>query len=655
VSAEGFPAEEVRRSADATATLLREAGLENVRLLEMTGQHPYAYADWLHAQGAPTLLVYGHHDVQPPGRPEKWVTPAFEPAERDGRLYGRGAVDDKGTFITHVAAVRAFLESTGRLPLNLKFLIEGEEEIGSPGLEAFLKRFGRILAADAAVLADTGNFDVGHPALTYQLRGICQVDVEVRCLKQPVHSGFWGGPVPDAVRILARLLADLEHPDGSLNVPGLYRSVARSGARQLRRIRALPFEESKFRRSAAMRPGTRFVGEKAYSVWERLWTRPSLTVIALEAHPIPGSSNQIVDSARARLSLRTVPDMDGRKAGELLVRKLTTKPPAGARVTARVTGASHWWTTDPEGPAFEAARRALEAGYGREAAMIGAGGSIGFVKPFSDALGGVPCLLMGVEDPASAIHSENESLHLGDFRKAIRAAVHLYYELSGAQVGRAAAKPSRSAGGPRSFPGPASFRAWLEKHGARATEIVVRCRKAKAGHRGITYRQALDEALCLGWIDGVRRSVDDVSFSVRFTPRKAKSAWSAVNVARARQLQAEGRLHPAGLSAFRARVKPQYSYESRPRALAPAYLARFRAHPRAWRFFQVQPPWYRRTCAFWVMSAKRPETRARRLDVLITSSELQRGVPPLKRPTATLGTPLALTRGSLGTRKGASR
>ncbi len=210
VSAEGFPASEVRRSAEATAALLREAGLENVRLLEMPGQHPYVYGDWLHAKGAPTLLVYGHHDVQPAGRPEKWTSPAFEATERDGRLYGRGAVDDKGTFVTHVAAVEAWLQTCGRLPLNVKFMIEGEEEIGSPGLDAFLARYGRELAADVAVLADTGNFDVGYPALTYQLRGICQVDVEVRCLDQPIHSGFWGGPVPDAVRILMRLIASLQ-------------------------------------------------------------------------------------------------------------------------------------------------------------------------------------------------------------------------------------------------------------------------------------------------------------------------------------------------------------------------------------------------------------------------------------------------------------
>jgi acetylornithine deacetylase/succinyl-diaminopimelate desuccinylase-like protein len=437
VSAEGFPPSEVRRSAEATAALLREAGLENVRLLELPGHHPYVYGDWLHAAGAPTLLVYGHHDVQPPGRPERWVSPAFEPSEREGRLYGRGAVDDKGTFVTHVAAIRAWLETEGRLPLNVKLIIEGEEEIGSPGLWAFLKKHGKRLAADAAVLADTGNFDVGHPALTYQLRGICQVDLEVRCLKRPVDGAVFGGPTPDAVRILAELIAGLERKDGSLDVPGLYRDVAAVGATQKRRLRALPWDEVRFRASAAMRPGTELVGERRYSVWERLWTRPSLTVIALEARPIEGSADQVLDAARARLSLRTVPDMDEREAGRLLVRRLTARPPFGARVTARVTGTSKWWTTDPEGPAFEAARRALRAGFGRDAAMIGAGGSIGFVKPLSEALGGVPCLLMGVEDPSSAIHSENESLHLADFRRAMRAAVHLYDELARAPLARA--------------------------------------------------------------------------------------------------------------------------------------------------------------------------------------------------------------------------
>ena len=259
----------------------------------------------------------------------------------------------------------------------------------------------------------------------------------MRCLKRPVPSGRFAGPTPDAARILAGLIAGLEREDGSLDVPGLYRSVAEPGARQKRRLRALPWDDKRFRASAAMKPGTRYAGEQAYSVWERLWTRPALSVIALEAHPLGRPSGQLLAAARARLSLRTVPRMDERTAGRQLVSRLTARPPAGARVTARVTGTAKWWTTDPEGPAFEAARRALRAAYGQEPAMIGAGGSIGFVKPFSKALGGVPCLLMGVEDPGSAIHSENESLHLGDFRRAIAAAVRLYDELARAPLARA--------------------------------------------------------------------------------------------------------------------------------------------------------------------------------------------------------------------------
>jgi acetylornithine deacetylase/succinyl-diaminopimelate desuccinylase-like protein len=436
VSAEGFPAAEVRRSAEATAGLLRGIGIEHVRLVEMPGHHPYVYGDWLHAAGAPTLLVYGHHDVQPPGREERWVSPAFEPAERDGRLYVRGAVDDKGTFITHVAALRAWLATAGRLPLNVKLLIEGEEEIGSPGLSAFLKRHGRSLAADVAVLADTGNFDVGHPALTYQLRGICTVDLEVQCLERPVHSGMWGGPVPDPVQVACRLIAELSGKDGRIDVPGLYGQVARTGKAQLARIRKLPFDEAKFKREAGLMKGMKLNGEKGFSVYEQLWTRPSLTVIAFEARPIKGSSNQIIDQVRARLSLRTVPSMDAKAAGRALVKKLTRRPPYGAKVTAKVVGTTPWWTTDPEGPAFEAARRALEAGYGKRTAMIGAGGSIGFVGPFAELLGGAPCLLMGVEDPLCNAHSENESLHLGDFVKSMRSAVYLYDELSRVETRR---------------------------------------------------------------------------------------------------------------------------------------------------------------------------------------------------------------------------
>jgi acetylornithine deacetylase/succinyl-diaminopimelate desuccinylase-like protein len=430
ISADGFPPEEVRRSAAATADVMREVGVENVQILAIEGVHPYVYGDWIKKPGAPTILLYGHHDVQPPGRPEKWLSPAFEPTERKGRLFGRGTADDKAGVMAHVAAVACYLKSAGAVPCNVKFLIEGEEEIGSENLGRFLAKYKDMMAADFIVLSDTANFDTGIPALTYQLRGITQVDVEVQVLDHPLHSGMWGGPVPDPVQVLSKLIAGLTDKDGKLKIPGLYEQVAKTTGKQAKRIRKLAFDEKQFKRDGGLVKGARLAGEQKYSVYERLWTRPSLTVIAMESHPIAGSSNQIVDSARARLSLRTVPNVNGKKAGASLVKKLTKKPAYGVKVTAKVTGNTPWWTTDPEGPAFEAARRALKAGFGKETAMIGAGGTIGFVQPFADLLGGAPCLLMGVEDPPCNAHSENESLHLGDWLKCMRSAIHLYDELS---------------------------------------------------------------------------------------------------------------------------------------------------------------------------------------------------------------------------------
>jgi acetylornithine deacetylase/succinyl-diaminopimelate desuccinylase-like protein len=431
VSADGFPRAEVRRSAVAFRALLAYIGLHGSRILEIPRAHPYVYAEWLGRPGAPTLLLYGHHDVVPPGRPEHWVSPAFEPARRDGRLYGRGTADDKGGILLHIAALDAYLRTTGTLPCNVKLLIEGEEEIGSVHLGAFLKHHKRLMSADVVVLSDTSNFATGVPGLTYRLRGVVQVDVEVRCLERPVHSGQKGGPTPDPVQVLCELLADLRAKDGRLAIPGLYRRVAVPSRRESTRLRRLRFDAARFRRETGLLPGVvASFGERGFSLPEQLWTRPALTVIAFQSQPIRGSSNQIVDAARARISMRTVPNMDSREAGELLVRALTRRPPHGARVSARIVRASPWWRTDPDGPAFDAARRALRAGFAREPVLMGAGGSIGFVQPFAELLPGVPFLLTGVEDPACGAHSENESLHLGDWRKCMRAAVHLYDELS---------------------------------------------------------------------------------------------------------------------------------------------------------------------------------------------------------------------------------
>ena len=288
-----------------------------------------------------------------------------------------------------------------------------------------------MLAADFLIITDTGNFAVGIPAITYQLRGLVGVDIEVAGLGGRVHSGGWGGAVPDPVMALCKILARLVDEDGVPADPGV-----RSGIRETRedvraRIRSLPFDEVEFKEQAGMLPGVRLAGEEAYSVYERLWTRPSLTINAMEASPMKGASNQIVDSARARVTVRIVPDQDPIAIRDALIATVHRDPPWGVQVRTEPLHTGLWWTTDPAGPAHEAAMRALRAGYGSEPAVIGSGGSIPFVKTFQDAFGGIPCLLLGVEDPACQAHGENESLLLEDWRKAIRSAIYLYVELAG--------------------------------------------------------------------------------------------------------------------------------------------------------------------------------------------------------------------------------
>jgi acetylornithine deacetylase/succinyl-diaminopimelate desuccinylase-like protein len=430
VSAEEFPREEVARSAEAVAEAMRKTGLESVEILELPGVHPYAYGEWLGAPGKPTVLLYAHHDVMPLGREDKWVSPPWEPTERDGRLYGRGTADDKAGVVTHLAAIESYLRTAGKLPLNVKVIIEGEEETGSENLGALLGQYKEKFQADCIVLTDTGNLDSGIPSLTYMLRGIVTVDLEVKSLDHPLHSGMWGGPVPDPVQAICSILGGLVKPNGKLDVPGLYDRVRKLSKKEKDRIRKLPFSPRTFSRQAGLLPGVQFAGEKGYSVYEQLWTRPNLTLIALEASPIKGSSNQIVESARARLSLRTVPDMRPKEVGRLLVKRLKTDPPWGVKVEAKMINSAPWWRTEPEGPAFEAALTAMKKGFRRSPALIGAGGTIGFVEPFTEVLGGAPALLLGLEDPICNAHSENESLNLDDWMKAMRTAIYLYDELA---------------------------------------------------------------------------------------------------------------------------------------------------------------------------------------------------------------------------------
>jgi acetylornithine deacetylase/succinyl-diaminopimelate desuccinylase-like protein len=432
VSAPGFDPAEVARSADGVAVALEAAGLERVEVLHFPEAHPYVVAEWLGAgEDAPTALFYAHHDVQPPGRVEHWRSPPFEPTLRDdGRLYARGIVDDKAGLFVHLAAMRAWLETAGRLPLNVKWIVEGEEEIGSPHLQGFLEQQRERLDADVIVLSDTANAATGVPALTTSLRGLVNVDVRVRALDHPLHSGLWGGALPDAATALSRLLARLVDDRGEIAVPGLGDDVPEPSAEDRTALARVPWDEPAFRRDSGLRPDAPLVGDPGASVWERLWLRPALAVTALEAVPLAEAANQLVAEARARVGVRLAPGQDPARVRDLLTAFLERDPPLGVEVATHVEAISPGWRTEARGPAFDAARRALAAGFGVDAVDIGCGGTIPFVGPFSNAFGGAPALLLGLEDPACNAHGENESLHLGDFRKAARACVHLLPELS---------------------------------------------------------------------------------------------------------------------------------------------------------------------------------------------------------------------------------
>lgn len=393
---------EVHRSADAVSKLLSGAGFGDVRIVAEGGA-PAVIARHPAPAGAPTVLLYAHHDVQPEGDAAQWVSPPFTPTERDGRLYGRGTADDKAGIATHLAAMRAF---AGNPPVGLTVFVEGEEESGSPSLGALLAAHRDLLAADVIVIADSDNWSTDVPSLTVSLRGLADCVVEVATLDHGLHSGMWGGAVPDALSALVRLLASLHDDDGNVAVAGLHESTAAS----------VDYPPERVREDTGLLDGVTEIGSG--SVPQRLWAKPSITVIGIDTTSIAAASNTLIPKARAKVSLRVAPGGDAAAHLAALTRHLEEHAPWGARVTVTPGDVGQPYAIDASGPVYDAARAAFRQAWGSDAVDMGVGGSIPFIAEFAAAFPDAKILVTGVEDPATQAHSINESLHLGVLERA---------------------------------------------------------------------------------------------------------------------------------------------------------------------------------------------------------------------------------------------
>jgi acetylornithine deacetylase/succinyl-diaminopimelate desuccinylase-like protein len=410
-------AEDTRRSAEAVADLARGAGAARVDVVAADGGAPAVLAHWPAPDGAPTVLLYAHHDVQPTGGDEHWTSPPFEPAERDGRLYGRGAADDKAGVMTHLAVLRAY---AGRPPVGVVLFVEGEEESGSPTLPALLAAHRERLACDVIVIADAANPAVDVPALTTSLRGLVDVTVEVAVLERPVHSGVYGGPVPDALTALCRTLGSLHDDDGEVAVAGLVHG----------RSDAPDVDEAVFRADVGLLDGVQLIG--CGSVPERSWAKPAVAVLGIDAPAVDEASNVLLPRARAMVSLRLAPGDDATKAREALVAHLEAHVPWGARLTVGSRfGPAEPFRIDATGEAYDAARRAFSRAFGTDAVETGIGGSIPFIAEFARSFPGAAVLVTGVGDPASRWHGIDESLDLGMFARGVLAEALLLADLAG--------------------------------------------------------------------------------------------------------------------------------------------------------------------------------------------------------------------------------
>jgi Acetylornithine deacetylase/Succinyl-diaminopimelate desuccinylase and related deacylases len=414
---------DMHRAAEWLAAAMRRVGLENVQVIETPG-HPIVYADWIRDANKPTALIYGHYDVQPVDPLDLWESPPFEPEVRQGRIYARGASDDKGQVMVHLAALGALLACYGELPVNVRVLIEGEEEVGSPSLEPFLQERPDLVSADFVVISDTSMFAPGLPTLCTGLRGIAAVELHVTTAATDLHSGLYGGAAPNALQVLAQLIAASKDDQGRVAVPGFYDRVIEPTPRERQAYAALPFNEKELLERLELGG---WDGEPGYTPFERMTVRPTFEVNGMWGGFLgEGSKTVIPREAHAKITCRLVAGQDPEEVVRLLTAHFQRLCPPYARVEVTPGHGARPWKADLEHPALQAAIRALQRTFGKDVALAPTGGSIPVVESF-DRLLRVPCVLMGFADPDSNAHAPNERFSVETFRVA-REAVALFWQ-----------------------------------------------------------------------------------------------------------------------------------------------------------------------------------------------------------------------------------
>ena len=427
VSALPAHAPDVRRCAEWTAGELTRIGMQNVRLIETPG-NPVVYADWLAAPGKPTILFYGHYDVQPVDPLEKWVSPPFEATVRDGEIYARGAADDKGQVFMHFKAIEAHLSQTGSLPCNIKVFIEGEEEVGSTHLDDFIRSHKTELAADVVVISDSAMFDRGVPSICYGLRGLAYFQLDLTGTASDLHSGSFGGAVANPASVLGQIIAQFKDRGGRIKIPGFYDDVRDLRPEERAQWKQLPFSETRYRKDLG---APRLFGESGYTTLERTWARPTVEINGLlSGFTGEGAKTVIPSTAMAKISMRLVPDQDPDKIANLFEAYLAKIAPKTVEYKLTRMHGGKPWMTDFDNRYVQAAARSIERGFGKVPVFTREGGSIPVVSTFQQELG-VPSVLFGVGLPDENAHAPNEKLDLGNFHSGVIASAYLYQEIAG--------------------------------------------------------------------------------------------------------------------------------------------------------------------------------------------------------------------------------